>query len=144
MPISCFFWETFFSKRKRQFDSRTLFHLHYRERLAVEQGNFQVLDWDIPPGAEEFCTGEGGAHFEAAEAGRLCRVFTGFEEQRADAAASPRRVNEEGADFCGVPAGVEKIVLAVGPLVGAVERFALAPAAAADDERASGCFRGKR
>jgi hypothetical protein len=44
-------------------------------------------------------------------------------------------MNEKGADFGGVATWVEKIVVPVGPLVGAVEGFAFAPSAAGNDDR---------
>src|ERR1700687_4365770 len=44
-------------------------------------------------------------------------------------------MDEESANFGGVMARVEEIVVAVGPLIGAVEGLALAPSTTGDDER---------
>ena len=51
-------------------------------------------------------------------------------------------MDEERANFGGVMARVEEIVVAVGPLVCAVECFALAPSTTGDDERLRRRFGG--
>src|SRR5258705_14005507 len=45
-------------------------------------------------------------------------------------------MNEERANLRGIPQGVQRQILASGPLVAPVECLALAPAAASDDHRA--------
>src|SRR6266478_6792764 len=50
-------------------------------------------------------------------------------------------MDEESANFGSVMAGVEEVVVAVGPLICAVKRLALAPAAAGDDGRRGLRFR---
>src|SRR6266478_150639 len=50
-------------------------------------------------------------------------------------------MDEESANFGSVMAGVEEVVVAVGPLICAVEGLALAPAAAGDNDRRGLRFR---
>src|SRR5260370_41529947 len=102
------------------------------ERFAVAQGNFKIADRQIAASAEEFCAGQCGAHLEAGEASGLCCDLACIEEKGADAVARPVGMNKEGADFGGVLTRGEEVVVPIGPLVGAVEGFAFAPAAAGD------------
>jgi hypothetical protein len=118
---------------------------------ADDGEGFSVAEWDgdglddlIAAEFVERDAGEGGAHFEAREAGGFGGVFAGCEEQSAEAAAGPIRVDEDGADFGGVQSGIEKIGFANGGVVAAEEGFAFAPTAAGDDYfcgRAFRCFR---
>src|SRR5216683_4084705 len=110
------------------------FHVNHRERFAVHQWDRDRLHGDIAPCAEEFCAGQSCSHLEASKPGRFCDVFASLQDQTADAAARPIRVDEKGADFRGIAERVQQRLFAARPMVAAVKRFALAPAAAADDD----------
>src|SRR6266852_2862862 len=112
-----------------------LAHVHNWKRSAIGQRNAYVFHRLISLDTEKLRAGERGAHFEAHEAGRFSGILAGGKKQGADAAARPVRTNEEGANLCGIAARVEQIIVAVGPLVGAVQSLAFAPAAAAYDDR---------
>jgi len=109
-------------------------HAEDREGGAVGEGDIDRFEGRVAFDAEELCPGERGAHFKTLKAGGAGGVFAGVEEERADAAAGPGGMDEEGANLCGVVARVEKSVFAPGPAVAAIEGFAFAPTAAADDD----------
>src|SRR5262249_6964565 len=52
----------------------------------------------------------------------------------ADATPRPSRMNEERANLRRVALRIQQLILAAGPMIAAVERLALAPAAAANDD----------
>src|SRR5205085_687241 len=80
--------------------------------------------------------------FKAAEAGCLCSAFAGLEQKCANAAARPVWMNEEGADLGGIVIRIEQVVVPIGPLIGAVQSFSLAPSTARDDFLVRERFRG--
>ena len=109
-----------------------LLHVHHGERFTVVQRKGDGLDGDIALCAEEFGPGEGGAHLEACKARGTGGIFTSLKELAAHPLPRPVRVDEEGANLGGIALRVKQSILASGPMVAAVERFAFAPAAAAD------------
>lgn len=108
-------------------------HANDWEGFAVAKRDGDGFDDDVATEFVERDTSERGTHFEAGEAGGFGGVFAGFEEECAEAAASPIRMDEDGADFCGVVVGIQEFGFADGGVVGAKESFAFAPAAAGDD-----------
>ena len=123
------------SEEKKGNGGLSLFrHAQDWERGAVGKRDIEIFKGDVAFDAEEFCAREGCAHFETLEAGGAGGGFAGVEKERADAAACPGGVDEEGANFCGVLARVEQSVFTAGPAVAAVESLPFAPAAAADDD----------
>ena len=121
-------------------------HADDGEGFAIAKRDGDGFDDFVATEFVERNAGEGGAHFEAGEAGGFGGVFAGFEEQSAEAAAGPIGVDENGADFGGVGSGIEKFGFADGGVVAAEEGFAFAPAAAGDDGSCAGvagCFRDK-
>ena len=113
-------------------------HADDREGFAVAERDSDGFDDLVAAEFIERDAGERGAHFEAREAGGFGGVFAGFEEERAEAAASPIGVDEEGADFCGIEFGIEEFGFADGGVVGAEKSFAFAPTAAGDDDDFAG------
>src|SRR5882762_7348841 len=81
---------------------RLFFHMNHRERFAVHQWNGDGFHGVIAPCAEEFRSGQRCPHFEAGKTGRPCGVFASLQDQAADAAARPIRVNEKSANFRGI------------------------------------------
>jgi hypothetical protein len=104
----------------------------YGERGAVLEWNGDVFDGDVAFGGEQLGAGEGRAHLEKSEAGGFGGVFAGLEKKSPDSLSRPIGMNKEGADFGGVVVRIKKIVHAMSPAIAAEERFAFAPAAAAD------------
>src|SRR5260370_25074134 len=114
--------------------SRFLAHVHNGQGSAVGQRDADVFHRLISLDTEQRRASERRAHFKAREASTFRGILAGGEEEAADAASRPVRMNEEGANLCGIAARVEQIIVAVGPLVGAVQSLAFAPAAAAYDD----------
>jgi hypothetical protein len=110
-----------------------LLHPHDRQRLAIRQSHFDLLNLLIPPSLIQSHTRQRRAHFEFLEARRQGSGFAGFQHFRADAAAGPAGVDEKGSDFRGVARRIEERVFAARAVVGSEQGFALAPAAAGDD-----------
>src|SRR6266404_9135518 len=110
-----------------------LSHADDSEGFAVAERDGDGLDDAIAAEFVERDAGERGAHFEASEACGSGGVFASFEEQSAEAAASPVGVDEDGTDFGAVGGRIEKFRFANGGVVAAEEGFAFAPAAAGDD-----------
>jgi len=102
------------------------------------EGDFDAFDDVIAAGEVERDTGEGGSHFKTGKAGGACGGLAGVEDFAAEAAASPIGMNEEGADLGGVDSRIEKVWFADGGVVAAEEGFAMAPAAAADQDSGAG------
>jgi len=89
-----------------------------------------VLALDVAAAAIEGHAGEGGSHFRAGETLGASGLLAELEDASGDAAARPRGMDEEGANFGGVGLGVEERVVAAGAAIAAVGGFAAGPAAA--------------
>jgi len=105
-------------------------HADDGEGFAIAKRDGDGFDDFVATEFVERNAGEGGAHFEAGEAGGFGGVFAGFEEKRAEAAAGTIGMDEEGADFGGVDGGIEEFGFANGGVVAAEKSFAFAPSAA--------------
>ncbi len=92
-----------------------------------------MLPFDIATGKVERYSSEGGPHFEAAEACACRGCFTDLKNSAADSPARPGRMYEKSPYLRRFVVRIEESILAAGAMVTAIERPALAPAAA------SGC-----
>jgi len=119
---------------KLRFVSGVFFHVHDGQCFAIHEGNGNRPHRDVAFFAEELGARQRGSHFVTKKSRSPGCIFAGFEDSAAYAAARPVRVDEEGADFCGVVKGIEQRILAAGPVIAAVKSFAFAPATAADKD----------
>src|SRR5207245_10831187 len=79
------------------------------------------------------CPRQGGAQLVRGKARYARGFFTGLEDHASDALPGPGWMNEESTNLGRVTQWVQQGVLTPSPMVAAVERPALAPAAAADN-----------
>src|SRR5215813_1333588 len=107
------------------------YHVNDRQCDSVLQWQLDPLLRDITSLAKELFPGKCCAHFEASEAGRPGGVLTIIQNDAADAAARPVRMNEECPHLGGICFRVQQVVLPLSPAITAIERLAFAPAAAA-------------
>src|SRR5882757_834825 len=117
-----------------------LFHANDWESFAVGQWNSEIFECDVATGLVERNAGEGRGHFESGKLRCQGGIFTSFENCCANSTSSPGRMHEEGTNLGGVLLRIQKGSLAAGPLIATVECLALAPAAAAYQERRCGTF----
>src|SRR5947209_17163144 len=110
-----------------------LLHVNHRERLPVNQRNGDWLDRHVAPRPEEFGPCQSGAHLITGEAcGARC-LFASLKDHAPHALPGPGRMDEESTNLGGIAPRVEQNILTAGPAVAAIERFAFAPAAAANN-----------
>ena len=114
-------------------------HANDWEHLAVGQRHVDLVESLVSAEGVEGHSGECGSHLELAKACMLGGVLAVGEDDGAEAAAGEVRVDEDGADLCGVGGGVERLDDAVGAVVAAEEGFAEAPAAAAGKNTGLAC-----
>src|SRR5882724_8745873 len=121
-------------KISRDSDGIGLGHSNNGKSGAVAERHFDTFEDLIAALEIQRNAGERGTHFETREASGAGGGFASFENSRAQAAACPIRVNEEGANFGCVGCRIEKFWFANWRMVTAEQSLAIAPAAASDDD----------
>src|SRR5712692_635328 len=115
--------------------SGLFFHMDYRQRFAVYQGDGDGFHGDIALCTEELCPSQRCPHLEACKPSGPRRIFTSLQNHAADSAARPIRMDEESANLCRIAKGVQQRIFAPRPMIAPVKRLALAPATATDDHQ---------
>src|SRR4029077_20241359 len=79
--------------------------------------------------------------FTPRKAGCCCGIFACLQNQAPHSPSCPRRMNEERSNFCRIHPRIEQLVLTPRPMIAAVERLALAPAATSSNRGAVNLLR---
>src|ERR1700688_1508743 len=113
----------------------SLFHLHNWQHFSVPQWNLLIFDGCISFRLIKSHSAERCAHLQAREARFQRSVLASFENQAADPVARPLRMYEERTNLCRMLRRVKERVFSSRILIPAIQGFALAPAATANDFR---------
>src|SRR6185312_5505967 len=119
VPVACAHFKA--SLENNQAYSSTLFHhVNDWQRDFPFKRHIHTLYCHIASFRKEFCSSQSRAHFKAREATRAGSRFASIEQQRANALASPVRMNKESTNFGSVSLGIKHVILAVSPAVAAI------------------------
>src|SRR5439155_18836750 len=110
-------------------------HVNHGERFSIRQRDRDGFHGDIALGTEKLCSAQRCAHFEASKSGGFCRILASLEDHATDSLARPVRMDKKRPNLCRIVMRVRKSIFASCPVIAAVERLALAPAAATDDHQ---------
>src|SRR5260370_408173 len=114
--------------------SSLFFHVDHWKCFTVYQGNGDAFHSGISFYTKELGSGQRRSHLIPAKARGLRGIFAGQQDHAANSAARPIRMDEESANFRCIMLRAQQCILALCPMIAAVECLALAPAAASDDD----------
>src|SRR5581483_634087 len=114
---------------------RLFFHVNDRQSDSVVERQSYLLQGHISSFTKEFRASQRSSHFKPRKTGSHCSRFAGVKNLGANASPRPVRVDKECANLGCIVSWVKQIVLALSPAISAIERLALAPSAAARQNR---------